>query len=98
MHGHAEKAHEANWRPYLLVFVSATTQFLEGDEMPDLPNNMNNPWLVSQTWDNSTSQQTKTSTESSSSKKLQGVSFFLIDLYFSTGLCVLSLYALKFVD
>lgn len=64
MHGHADKACGAHWTPYLLVFVSGTTQFLEGDEMPDFPNNIHNPWLVSQIWDNSTSQQMKTSTES----------------------------------
>ena len=42
MRGQANKAKEASWILYLLIIVSGTTQFLEGDKMPNFPNNINN--------------------------------------------------------
>lgn len=42
MRGQADRANEASWVPYLLIIVSGTTQFLEGDKMPNFPNNINN--------------------------------------------------------
>lgn len=54
MQGQADKANEANQASYLLIIVSSTTQFLEGDKMPNFPNNINNQLLVSQLWDDST--------------------------------------------
>lgn len=48
MHGQADKADEANRILYLLITVSGTTEFLEGDKMPNFPNNINNKLLVSQ--------------------------------------------------
>lgn len=32
--------------PYLLVIVSGTAQLLEGDKVPNFPNDINNQWLV----------------------------------------------------
>ena len=43
MHGHADKANAASCTPYLLTFVTGATQLLQGDKMPDFPNNINNP-------------------------------------------------------
>lgn len=62
-HGQGDKAKEGNGIPYLLIIVSGTTQFLEGDKMPNFPNNINDQLLVRQIGDDSTNQQMKTSTE-----------------------------------